>query len=291
MSVNILAKLGDLIGAGPLSRDALTIMDDEEWLALVKAGAVIECGPPKEILCQECDEGHLSEIEWQNDGYVAFCPEAGFVPVQRAFLSRVELQPLWWITELARSLKIVNPRCQALIEGKAWFVDHAIHAGFEWRVICIVGEVSSAYLDGLVDHIERLPPRLLTVVITLSSGFQSQSLARHKIWLLRLADIANVTLKPNIRINIDQQALIGWLKGFDRGQCKPMSTGGNPGKNKSLVNQFIAEYCSSNQPIKNKSLAAREILVQIKEVHPDADAPTEGTIRNRLREMELHETA
>jgi hypothetical protein len=293
MTDNLLLGLGDLIGAGPLHRSTLPMLDDTSWQALVTSGAITRSPRADEVLCEACDAGHLGELEWlpETGSYTLLCPEAGYVPVENSDLSRFAIEPCWWIEALARALSIVAPRLEPLIADEAWYLGDAIHGGIELAVLCMTGPVAATRLDALIQHIERLPALPLTVIVTFASTIPRQMLAKQKIWLLRLADVAVLHLRPSTGFQVDHRALVRWLHGFERGQGRPVRRGGSPGKNRALVDEAIAEYRTKHRAIENKTQAAREILKSLRQRHAEIDLPAIGTIRNRLAELEVHETA
>lgn len=293
MTHDLLLGIGDLIGAGPLDRSTLPMFDDAGWQALVTAGAVTQSPLADEVLCEACDAGHVGRLEWLSatSGYALFCPEAGYVAVENDDLSRFELPPSWWIEALTRALSIVPPRLGPLIADEAWYLGEAIHGGIEWGVLCMTGPVSATRLDTLMQPIERLPVLPLTVIVTFGSTVPRQMLAKQKIWLLRLEDVAVLDLRPSPGLQVDRRALARWLQGFERGQGRPVRPGGSPGKSRALVDNAITEYRTKHRAFENKSHAAREILELLRQEHGDADLPTIGTVRNRLAKLEVHETA
>lgn len=293
MTESLLLALGDLIGAGPLNRSTLPMLDDASWQALMTAGAVTRSPLADEVLCEACDAGHVGRLEWLPaiDGYDLFCPEAGYVAVESDDLSRFELQPSWWIEALARALSIVPPRLEPLIADEAWYLGKAIHGSIEWAVLCMTGLVSATRLDPLIQPIERLPVLPLTVIVTFGSTIPRQMLAKQKIWLLRLEDVAVLDLRPCPDFQVDRRALIRSLQGFERGKGRPVRPGGSPGKSRALVDEAIAEYLTKHRAFENKTHAATEILASLRQEHGDAGLPKIGTVRNRLAEFEVHETA
>ncbi len=293
MSRQLLGTLGDLIGAGPIRRIALPTLEDGEWQALIEAGAAAAPRTPDEVICEACDEAHPAALEWQavNRGYVAFCPEAGLVPVDAEGLSSSALQVSWWIEALARALSISEPRMEPLADDTATYLGNPIHDGIEWRAICLCGAISVDRLDRLIEPIERLPTAPLTVVVTFAGTVPRQLLTKQKIWLLRLSDIARLRFTPRVQLEVDRQLLGRYLQGFLRGQSRPVQPGGRPDKSRALVDSVIAEYRATHGPISNKAQAAREIRALIEQRCSTRDLPKVDTIRNRLKDLELHKTA
>lgn len=293
MTDNLLLGLGDLIGAGPLHRSTLPMLDDTSWQALVTAGAITPIPRADEIFCEACDAGHLGRLHWLpgTGGYTVFCPEAGYVAVEDNDLSRFSLEPFWWIEALARALSIAAPRLEPLIADEAWFLGEAIHGGIEWAVLCMMGPIAATRLDALIQHTDRLPVLPLTVIVTFASTNPRQMLAKQKIWLLRLADIASLHSHPAVGLEVDRPMLAKCLQGFQRGLHGPLRPGGSPGKSKAIVDSAIDEYRAARGPILNNSHAAKEIHASLRQRHADIDLPAIGTIRNRLGKLILHETA
>lgn len=87
--------------------------------ALIRQELVQEVGLVQSLLCNECREAHDAEVIFENDHYGYFCPEIGFVPIDRAKLVGIEpvLQNL--VAELADALECKR-RKTSPIHGQTW---------------------------------------------------------------------------------------------------------------------------------------------------------------------------
>ena len=137
----------------------------------------------------------------------------------------------------------------------------------------------------MIQHIERLPVLPVTVIVTFASTIPRQMLAKQKMWLLRLEDVAVLHLRPSPGFQVDRRAIVSRLQGFERGQSRPVRPGGSPGKNRALVDEAIAEYRRRHGPFGSKTDAAKEILESLRQAHGDIGLPKVGTLRNRLAEL------
>ena len=122
--MNAASLLCEIIGqAGKVAAQAYR--DDARYGVLLDAGLIQRDGVVHSVLCENCDVPHDAEIVFEGESNGHFCPELGFVPVERA------------------DLVAVRPNLGALVEH--------LHAAFE----CPQGGISQlgpkTWRVGLVD--------------------------------------------------------------------------------------------------------------------------------------------
>lgn len=94
---------------------ATTYRDRDGYGQLVTAGLVHRQGLVKSVLCDACDIGHDAAILFEDERYGHFCPEAGFVPVERSDLIAVAADFEALVAQIAAALgcRARGPRCIA----------------------------------------------------------------------------------------------------------------------------------------------------------------------------------
>ena len=69
---------------------AATLGRDRDVRALMEYGLLREAGVVSSVVCTDCENAHAAEVIFQEDAYGHFCPDLGFVKLERADIVAVE---------------------------------------------------------------------------------------------------------------------------------------------------------------------------------------------------------
>ena len=100
---------------------ATTYRDFHAYGQLVTAGLVRRQGLVQSVQCDACDIGHDAAIVFEDGCYGHFCPEAGFVPVERSDLIAVTPDYEALITQIAAAL-LCGVRGPRRLADKTWHI-------------------------------------------------------------------------------------------------------------------------------------------------------------------------
>lgn len=89
--------------------------------ALIISGFLQEAGVVQSISCDECDVAHDAEVIFEGGRYGFFCPQIGFVPVERSELFRVKPDLQYLIRNLADTFNCKR-RKTTPVHGQTWRV-------------------------------------------------------------------------------------------------------------------------------------------------------------------------
>jgi hypothetical protein len=89
------------------------------FTALIKAGLLADAGVVQSVHCDDCDMAHDAEVIFEQGAYGYFCPDLGFMPLDRAAIKAVAPQYNRLIAALADALNCKR-RKSTPISGDCW---------------------------------------------------------------------------------------------------------------------------------------------------------------------------
>jgi hypothetical protein len=251
---------------------------------LVELGA-IEPGPrPETVACNACDADHPALIEYDSEQqrYVHFCPEAGFVAVNDADLVTCRYRPEWLVDWLAKALSITSPLCRALVPGRVWQLGDAMCGDTQATVIFARHVSSQVDLDRLASSLRPIHPADKGLVITTSPRAARQVQLPGGYELLPLPEIVRPSRDG---LMLDLVRLGSWIKGMAVKTAKGAPTRSGRPSPRARILQIYNARRGQGQPLVSYLAEAKAILAEWRLHVPDQTLPHLSTVRRHVTQL------
>ena len=266
MAIDLLC---DIIAEGGKA-SAAAYRERPGYTALIRSGLLQESGIIQSVGCVECDTPHDAEVVHQGGDYGYWCPDLGFVRVERAAL--VAVAPDWsvLIAKLADAFACKR-RKSTPVQGTFWRI----------------GAIETPRGDLTI----YLHPRLLTGedIRDADAALLSQFRSAYTIVLTAVGalPLRGATIVPlNDVVDLDQVtgALIAISKLEDTAGIAPEPQGGAPNLFGDRVKAIIALRQQSGDALPGRNAEAKAILEAFHRAHPGDTAPSLPTVKRYLSE-------
>lgn len=268
--MNAVSLLCDIIGqAGKVA--ALAYRDDARFGALLNAGLLADDGLVQSVLCENCDVPHDAEIVFEGGSYGHFCPDLGFVPVERV------------------ELVAVRPNLAALVEH--------LHAAFE----CPQGGISElgpqTWRVGLVDT-----PGGRAVVyfhtylrsdddlVSLGNALRAEIRRDYALVVtvaghVQYRDVVTYTLDQMVQLDLGTARLRKTVSVAEAVGAPPRPTGGRPSVYRERFHELLADRAAQGVAEKGRNEEAKAALLDYRRRHPNETAPSLSTVKAYVSEF------
>ena len=238
------------------------------YTALIRCGLLQESGTVQSVGCVECDTPHDAEIVHHGGDYGYWCPDLGFVRVERWSLAGVAPDWTLLIAKLADAFACKRRKSTP------------VH-GTSWRI----GAIETPMGDLTI----YLHTRLLTGedVRQAEAALRSQVRSAHTIILTAVGSLPMrgatiVPLYDVVDLDPATGALIAISKLHDAVGIAPEPKGGAPNLFGDRVKAIIASRQQSGDALRGKNAEAKAILEAFHRAHPGDTAPSLPTVKRYL---------
>ena len=98
---------------------AATLGSEKELAVLLSCGLLRKAGVVSSVICMECENAHASQVIFDEGAYGHFCPDSGFVTLERRDIAAVEPELPALIEHLAEAFACTR-RKAAPVHGNTW---------------------------------------------------------------------------------------------------------------------------------------------------------------------------
>lgn len=268
--MNAVSLLCDILGqAGKVA--TRVYHDDARYGVLLEAGFLQGDGLVQSVLCENCDVPHDAEVVFEGGSYGHFCPEIGFVPVERA------------------DLVAIRPNLASLVEH--------LHAAFE----CPSGGISKlgpqTWRVGLVDT-----PGGRAVVyfhtslqndddlVNLENALRGQIRRDYALVVtaaghLPYRDAAIYTLAQMVQLDFGTARLRKIVSVAEAVGAPPRPTGGRPSIYRERFQAILADRAAQGMAKKGRNDEAKAVLLDYHRRYPSESAPKLSTVKAYVSEF------
>jgi hypothetical protein len=182
---------------------------------LLSVGALKQSDPVRSIACPACDEHHYVRVEHTEAGaFRAFCYSEGFLPIDAADLTVLQVDIAWLIDALRSGIDVLpRPAAEELVPGHLWFLgEQRIRAYrtrfyFGWRLS------DPASIEQAVAALAAKPATMPGLVLTSSSYPPLSGRLPKRHAAIFLPDACRTT---HTGLVVDEDALLAALRADDR---------------------------------------------------------------------------
>lgn len=238
--------------------------------ALVHCGYARETGVVQSCACHECDDPHDAEIVWENDHYGFFCPENGFVPVERSKITGVQPNLPNLVAGLAAALDCKR-RKTTPVHGMTWRIG-AVETPtgdlmlYFHPLLRSAGDVRD--LETALGREIRSPFRLIVT----ADGALSVLVGK----TARLDEVAELDIvSGRMLATADVRAIV---------EAPRAISDGRPNQFGARLQTLIQSRIQAGNALPGRNEEAQAILIAYRDQFPNAQPPSLPTIKRYLTE-------
>jgi len=238
--------------------------------ALLRGGFVRRAGVVQSVVCLDCDSPHDAEIVYEKGGYGYFCPDLGFVPLERALIEAVVPDFPSIVGALADGLDCKR-RKSTPVQGATWRIGVVASEGGDVSLYLhasLRGEEDVAGLMAALSREVRTPYRLILT----ANG------------VLPIPDAKTALLVDVAELHPDQGRFAVLTDPRDIVDAPRKRLGGAPNRHKETLVPLIQARIQNGSALQGRNEEAIAILDILRHRTPDAKLPSLPTIRRYLTE-------
>ena len=236
------------------------------FAALGKAEFLADVGVVQSVHCDDCDMAHDAEVIFERGAYGYFCPDLGFMQLDRAEIAAVVPQYDPLVTALADALSCKRRR-SAPISGECWRIGAMDTKGGDLTV----------YFQPTMQDAQDM------------RGFETalagETRSQYRLILTCAGEIAvpgckTVLLSEVAEITPGSDAL-RFLSNLPEIVNAPMSNkGGRPSEYQDKIQMILQDRQNNGESLGGRNAEARAVLAEYKTRFPNDPIPSLSTIKN-----------
>lgn len=262
--MNAVSLLCDIMGqAGKVA--ARADRDDARFGALLDAGLLEDDGLVQSVLCENCDVPHDAEIHFEGGSYGYFCPELGFVSVERADLVAIRPNLAVLVEQLHAALGCSQGGISQL-GLQTWRVGLADTPGGRAVVYfhtCLQTDDDLVSLGNAL----RAEIRRDYVLVVSAAGH------------LPYRDASTCNLAQMVQIDLGSARLRKIVSVAEAVRAPPRPTGGRPSAYSERFHELLAERAAQGVAQKGRNEEAKAALLEYGRRYPHETAPKLSTVK------------
>ena len=262
-----IALLCEIIAQGGKVPAAL-YRDDPAFAALLRHKYLREVGIVASLVCNECDFPHAAPVVFEDGHYGYYCPDLGFVPLERTNLQAVQPELSRLIERLAQTLECKRRKASAL-DVQTWRIGVVETSAGEIMLYFHPRMQSEEDARGLDQALTREIRSRWRLIVTASG-----TLPFTGAQTVRLDDLVELETETGVLHILAQPAD---LVGVPR-----KNSGGRPSEHGATLSAIISDRMLSGAALDGVNAEAKAILADFKSRNPGSSAPSTSTIKRHL---------
>ena len=250
---------------------AHTYREDERYGALLDAGLLKCDGLVQSVLCENCETPHDAAVEFEAESYGYYCPDLGFVPLERAGLVaiRPDLEAL--LDQLGVALGC-DPRSTLRLGPQTWRVGLVDTPGGRAVVYLHPRLLDGDDLDALESAMRAEIRYDFTVILTAFGTLPYRSATVMK-------------LTQFLDLNVDATQLTGLASVAQAVGAPPRRTGGRPNIHGERLRALLSERAQRGVAKEGRNEEAKAALAAYVELYAHDPAPKLSTVKAYVSEF------
>lgn len=265
--MNALSLLCEILAHGGRASTAHH-SDEPAFAALLRHGYLREAGVVASLVCNDCSDAHSASVAFEDGRYGYFCPELGFVPLDRAEIQACEPSVPRLIEQLTETFDCGRRKTSAL-HGQTWRIGTIRTLAGDITLYfhpCLHSEEDARHLEHALGREMRSQWRLIVTAIgTLSVAGAHAA---------RLTDL--------VEMDCDSGAFRIALRPADLVGVPQKNNGGRPKEHRELLAEAIADRARSGAARAGLNAEAHAIREYLAARYPDISVPSLSTVKRDL---------
>lgn len=244
---------------------AQTFREDERYGALLGAGLLKRDGLVQSLLCENCETPHDAAIEYEAGSYGHYCPDLGFVPLERAELvaMRPDLEAL--LDQLGVALGC-DPRSAQQLGPQTWRVGLVDTPGGRAVVYLHPRLLGGDDLDALESALRTEIRHDFTLILTAFGTLPYRS-------------ATVMELNQMLDLKVDATHLTAQSSVAQAVGAPPRRTGGRPNLHGERFQVLLSERAQHGRAKEGRNEEAKAVLAAYVAQYPHDPAPKLPTVK------------
>jgi hypothetical protein len=241
------------------------------YQALLRAHHIREAGVVQSLVCSECDDAHDAEIVHEGGRYGFYCPELGFVPVERSAVIGLVANLPNLVAGVADAFRCKRRKSTA-VHGTTWRIG-AIGSHGADVVLCFHPHLKDAR-D--VSQVEATLAREVAAPYRLILTAEGR-LPVPGATTARLAEVVEIDEETGRLVTTANPAVIAG--------APVKRIGGAPNQFRNATTQMIRARIDAGTALSGHDEEANAVRSALEKQSPDARAPSLATVKRYLSEI------
>lgn len=268
--MNAVSLLCEIVGrAGKVAAEPYR--DDARYGALLDTGLIQTDGVVQSVVCQNCDEPHDAEVVFEAGSYGHYCPDLGFIAVERADL--VAVRPN--MAELAEQLRVAcgcEPGSTSQLGSQTWrvgLVDTPGGRAVVYFHTCLQNDDELVSLENAL----RAEIRRDYALVVTAAGH------------LPYRDAETCTLAQMVQLDLGTARLRQSVSVAEAVGAPPRPTGGRPSVYRDRFQAMLADRAAHGLAEQGRNEEAKAVLLDYCRRYPTEAAPKLSTVKAYVSEF------
>lgn len=237
-----------------------------DFEALLREGFVQECGVGRSTVCFQCDDAHDAEIIHDGDKYGYYCPELGFVAVERDEITSLQPNMPRIVSGLADAFGC-RRRKSTPLQGMTWRIGTVPSEGGDITLYfhpCLSDEQDALELSAALSREVKTAFRvILTAAGTLPLPYAKTAL---------LTDV--------VELPADRSEFSVLADPHDIAGAPRRNPGGAPNRFQDLLVQILQSRVNDCIALKGRNAEAKAAREQFCHLYPNAKPPSLSSVQD-----------
>lgn len=263
--MSAVGTLCDVIAQGEKATIA-TYREESDFEAILCSGFVREQGVVQSIACLECDTTHDAEIIHEAGQYGYFCPDLGFVSVERDAISGLQPNISGIVSSLADAFGC-RRRKSTPLQARTWRIG---------TVMCEGGDITLYFHPCLSDEQDASD---------LSAALSRDVKSAFRVILtaagtLPLPNAKTALLKDVVDLDSDLSEFFPLVDPRDIAGAPRRNPGGAPNRFQDLLAQILQSRVNDYIALEGRNAEAKAVREQFCRIYPDTKPPSLSSVQD-----------
>lgn len=248
---------------------AASYLGDPVFATLVRLGFLRDAGVLTSIICDDCEMPHAAAVAFEDGCYGYYCPELGFVVLERSAVEAVRPDVGRLVEHLVATLGCKR-RKQTPVLGQTWRIGALDPVAGEILVYFHPTLRCEEDVRQLTDALSREVRARWRLIVT-AAGTMPLADAR----VVQLDDLVEMDAETGI---LHVLTLPADLLGIPR-----KHSGGRPSEHGNLLKPLIERRIRTGEAAEGVNAEARAVLSAFQTDNPEKPAPSASSIKRHIR--------
>lgn len=263
-----LGLLAEIIALGGKTA-ASTYRQRPGYNDLSRHSFVVEAGVMASVVCDECDMPHAAEVAFEDGRYGYYCPDLGFIALERSAVEAVRPDPGRLVLSLADAFGCKRRKTTPIL-GQTWRIGALNTDACDVMLYFQPTLYTEDDTRDLTDALRREVRAQWRLVVT-AAGTMPVAGAQ----AVRLDDLAELDRETGaLRILAAPPDLLGMPR---------KNPGGRPSAHGDLLRPLIEKRIQTGQALKAINAEFLEVRNAFKAAYPNHPLPSESAIKRYIR--------
>ena len=235
---------------------------------LITAGLVTETGVVGSVLCDECDQPHDAQVVYENGQYGYYCPDLGFMPMDRSGLTAAKPDFAKFVAALANALNCQRRKTSPVL-GETWRIGAIDTHGGDLVI----------YMHPTLQHAQDIEAVATALGKEMNTRFcliltACGALSVEGVKTALLTDVVTFdVVSGDLNVLVDLSVIV---------DAPVKRKGGRPSNFQTPLHELILERQNSGAALSGRNAEAKAVLAEFIEKYPNIHSPSLPTVKRYI---------